>query len=142
MAKFNGEIDTDTLKQLQSRDQDANKMMSEMVQAGAEVAIGNVQTNMGRSFSNTRHLLAGLRITRTYRTPSDDGINAKVGFWGTHPTKKDGAGRPVALALIAMAREYGTVRGERAVPFFRRSFNKGAINSAMEGVQRRYGVKE
>lgn len=141
MARFTAEVATDVLKDLESRDQNAEKMMGDMVQAGAATVIGNVQAGLGRSFASTRALLNGLGITKTYRTPSDGGINAKVGFFGYHPTQK-WKGAPVALALIAMAREYGSRSGEAARPFFRKSFNKGAIDAAMTKVQERYGVKD
>ena len=74
----------------------------------------------------------GLKITKTYRTLSDDGINTKVGFYGY---TDDGTPIP----LIAMAREYGTSRGERKKPFFRKAFKQeSAIRNAMMEVQKRY----
>jgi hypothetical protein len=79
-----------------------------------------------------------------YRTPSDDGINVKVGFWGYskyHKTKRYPQGVPIPL--IANAREYGTSSGEAPRPFFRKEFRrKSQIESAMQKVHDRYVPKD
>jgi hypothetical protein len=85
-------------------------------------------------------LLKGLKITKVYETPSDDGINVHVGFYGydedSKPTKRHPKGTPIPL--IALAREYGTSSGEDKKPFFRQSFSKKEIEQAMLEVQNRY----
>ena len=66
------------------------------------------------------------------KTKSDDGINTKVGFYGY-----DDDGVPIPLK--ALAREYGTSRGERKKPFMRKAFkDTSAITDAMNRVQERY----
>jgi hypothetical protein len=77
-----------------------------------------------------------------YKTPSDDGINVHIGFYGYNADKKTKAHpKGVPIPLIAMAREYGTSSGEKKKPFFRKSFSKKEIEQAMQEVQDRY-IKE
>lgn len=83
MAKFKAELPNDLIKQFERlAEGGASKMLEEMTKAGAEVAYNNVQKNMKKSFKDTSRLEKTLRITRTYRTKSDDGVNTKVGFYG------------------------------------------------------------
>ena len=83
-------------------------------------------------------------MTKVYKTPSDDGVNTYVGFFGYDPDSKPTARHPkgTPIPLIAMAREYGTSRNgkdvERKKPFFRKSFNKNQIEQAMLKVQDKY----
>ena len=90
---------------------------------------------MGKVFKSTRSLEKGLKITKVYKTPSDDGINVKIGFYGYND-------EGVPIPLIAQAREYGTsVNGkqhEAKKPFFRKSFKKKDIEQAMQSVQDKY----
>ena len=73
-----------------------------------------------------------MKISRSFKTKSDDGINTKVGFYG-----KDENG--IAIPLKALAREYGTSRGEKKKPFLRKAFKDTAsITDAMLKVQERY----
>jgi hypothetical protein len=113
-------------------------MMGEMCRAGAEVVYNKVVKNLGKVFARTETLLKGLKITKVYNTPTDDGINVHVGFYGYdgEPTKQYPKGKPIPL--IAMAREYGTSKGEQKKPFFRKSFSKKDIEQAMLEVQNRY----
>lgn len=128
MARFNAELGNDILVGIQNMEKKADKVMGEMVEAGADVALRNVRANMRSSFKTTRSLEQGLGKTRVYKTPSDDGINVKVGFRGYND-------RDVAVPLIAIAREKGTKRGERRKPFFKKAFNKSAIESAMKRIE-------
>lgn len=142
MARFSQELPNDVLRELQTRDKDTPKMMSEMVTAGGQTVLANVRANIGRSFDSTRSLLQGLKMTRVYKTPSDNGTNVKIGFYGysrTRRSKKYPQGIPIPL--IAAAREYGTSSGETARPFFRRSFKKSEIDGKMKAVHDRY-IKE
>ena len=142
MAKFNAEFPNDLIKEFEGLGVNCTKMFGEMVEAGAERAYNNVKSNMKGAFDTTKSLEKGLKITKVYKTPSDDGINVHVGFYGydaekitkTHP-------KGVPIPLIAMAREYGTSSGEDKKPFFRKSFAKKDIEQAMMEVQNRY-IKE
>ena len=138
MARFDAEIPADLLKVFEDLETDAPVMMGEMCKAGATVVYNKVVSGLGKVFKRTDKLLKGLKITKVYETPSDDGINVHIGFYGYdgEPTKQYPKGTPIPL--IAMAREYGTSRGEKKVPFFRKSFSKKDIEQAMQEVQDRY----
>lgn len=156
MAKFQLELPTELIKELAKLEQDTPEMLGEMTQAGAEVAYRNVLQNMKGSFADTKRLEPHLKITRVYRTPSDDGVNTKVAFYGylegTEGTTTKYTNRKskktyshnygVPAQLVAIAREYGTSSGEQKKPFFRRSFKKGEITSAMLRVQDKYIPKD
>jgi hypothetical protein len=139
VAKFKAELPNDLMKVFDELETDAPAMMGEMCKAGATVVYNKVVSGIGRAFKSTGTLLKGLKITRVYETPSDDGVNVHVGFYGydsENPTPQYPNGKPIPL--IAMAREYGTSRGEKKVPFFRKSFSKKDIEQAMQEVQDRY----
>lgn len=140
MARFKAELPNDLIKVFDELETDAPIMMGEMCKAGAEVVYNNIVANIGKAFKRTEKLLQGLKITRVYNTPSDDGINVHVGFYGyvkgSKPTKRHPKGTPIPL--IALAREYGTSSGEDKVPFLRKSFKKKEIEAAMLEVQSRY----
>ena len=140
MAKFKAELPNDLMKVFEELETNAPQMMGEMCEAGAQVVYKKVVNNIGKAFKRTEKLLKGLKITRVYKTPSDDGINVHIGFYGydkeSKPTKRHPQGTPIPL--IAMAREYGTSSGEAKKPFFRKSFSKKEIEQAMLEVQDRY----
>jgi hypothetical protein len=131
VAKFNAELPNDLIKEFEDLGTNCTEMFGEMVEAGAETVYANVRGNMTRAFKDTASLEKGLKKTRVYKTPSDDGVNVKVGFYGYNS-------KGVPIPLIAMAREYGTSSGERKKPFFRKSFKKTEIEQAMLQVQENY----
>ena len=131
MAKFHSELPNDLMKVFEDLETNCDDMFGEMCKAGAETVHTNVKANMGKVFKSTKSLEKGLKITRVYKTPSDDGINVHVGFYGY---TEDG----VPIPLIAQAREYGTSKGEAKKPFFRKSFKKKEIEQAMQKVQDKY----
>ena len=136
MAKFNAELPNDLIKQFDElANGGAEKMMSEMVDAGADVVEQNVRANMKKSFEDTSRLEKCLVKTKAYKTPSDDGIGEKVAFYGYFVNEQ---GKTVPAPLVAMAREYGTSKGERKKPFIRKAFKKGEITEAMLKVQGKY----
>lgn len=148
MARFQMELPTELINQFKALSDNSERMIEEMTKEGANVVYNNVLNNMQGSFKDADKLRPYLKITRTYKTPSDDGINTKVGFYGyykdkdfTVRNKKNGniyryVGVPVPL--IVRAREFGSSSGEVKKPFFRKSFNKSQIESAMLQVQKRY----
>ena len=131
MAKFKSELPYDLIKVFEDLETNCDDMFGEMCQAGATVVYNNVKANMGKVFKSTRSLEKGLKITKVYKTPSDDGINVKIGFYGYND-------EGVPIPLIAQAREYGTSSGEAKKPFFRKSFKKREIEQAMQKVQDKY----
>lgn len=139
MASFKEELPNDLIKDLEKLGNECEEMMGEMTKAGAEVAYKLIRSNMASAFKSTKSLEQGLKITKVYKT-KDDGINTYVGFYGyvkgSKPTAKHPYGTPIPL--IAMAREYGTSRGEAKRPFLRKSFKKKEIEQAMLKVQDKY----
>ncbi len=132
MAGFNVELPNELIKSFQELEANTEEMLSDMTRAGAEVVYKQVKSNMKSSFKSTESLEKGLKITKSYRTPSDDGINTKVGFYGYD---EDG----IPIPLKALAREYGTSRGEKKKPFFRKAFRQeSAITNAMKKAQEKY----
>ena len=131
MAKFQSELPNDLIKVFEDLETNCDEMLGEMCEAGAEVVYNNALSNMKKAFKSTRSLEKGLKITKVYKTPSDDGINVHIGFYGY---TEDG----VPIPLIAQAREYGTSKGEEKKPFFRKSFKKAQIEEAMQKVQDKY----
>ena len=136
MAKFGAELPLELIEQFKElADGGAEKMLGEMVDAGAEIAMNNIKSNMGKSFDSTERLEKCLVKTKVYKTKSDDGINSKVAFYGYFINEQ---GKKVPAPLVAMAREYGTSRGEAKKPFIRKAFKKAQITSAMLKVQEKY----
>lgn len=136
MARFNAEIPNDLLQKFYGLEKECTEIFGEMVDAGAETVLNNVQNNMKSAFDNPERLAKGLKKTKVYKTPTDDGINVKVAFYGYDSdkvTKQHPQGVPIPL--MAMAREYGTSSGERKKPFFRKSFKQKEIEQAMKRVQ-------
>ena len=131
MAKFQSELPNDLIKVFEELETNCDEIFGEMCKAGAEVVYNNVKSNMGSVFESTESLDKGLKITKVYKTPSDDGINVHVGFYGYND-------KGVPIPLIAQAREYGTSRGEAKKPFFRKSFKKAEIEQVMQTVQDKY----
>ena len=139
MAKFKAELPNDLLKVFEDLETNSSIMMGEMVKAGVAVVYDKVVSGLGKAFKSTETLLKGLKVTKVYETPSDDGINVHIGFYGYDAESASKAypkGKPIPL--IAMAREYGTSSGEKKKPFFRKSFAKKDIEQAMKEVQDRY----
>ena len=139
MAKFNAELPNDLMKEFEDLETNAEMMMGEMCKVGAEVVHNKVVANLSKSFDSTNSLMKGLKTTRVYKTPTDDGINTHIGFYG-YDTEKTTKAHPkgVPIPLIAMAREYGTSSGEKKMPFLRKSFAKKDIEQAMMEVQEKY----
>ena len=132
MAGFNVELPNELIKSFKELEANTEEMLSDMTRAGAEVVYKQVKSNMKSSFKSTESLEKGLKITKSYRTPSDDGINTKVGFYAYD---EDG----IPIPLKALAREYGTSRGEKKKTFFRKAFRQeSAITNAMKKAQEKY----
>jgi hypothetical protein len=137
MARFEGILPTEVINMFETLELNTEKMLGDMVEAGAEVARQNVEAKM------PRQLRAGLlssgdsiRITRVYKTPSDDGINCQVMIDG-YFINRDGIKTPAPL--VANLFEYGRSSSPYPKqPFFRQSFNKSQIEKAMLKVQEKY----
>lgn len=139
MAKFEMELPVELMNEIKELDQNTDKMLGEMTTEGAKVVYRLVLSNMKGSFKSTQGLAKCLKLSKVYKTPSDDGINTKVAFYGYFKNK---SGKEVPAPLVANAREYGTSSGEAKKPFFRKSFSKKQIEQAMLKVQEKYLPKE
>jgi len=156
MAMFKAELPTDIMKDFKKIYDNSEKIFGEMTRAGAEVAMQNVKAT-----APIPELKIHVKLTKTYKTPTDDGINTKVYFSGYIPfsgnrkefTRKGGSGKAyttskgVPAAFVAQVTEYGTsqryteigaYRGKiRKAPFFRKAFRKSQIEKAMLAAQKR-----
>ena len=104
MARFDVELPNDLIKQFEALDVDAEKMLGNMTQAGAEVVYRNVMSNMPKSFKGS-NIMKCLQKTKVYKTKSDDGINTKIAFYGYFINKR---GVETPAPLVANVFEHGT----------------------------------
>ena len=135
MAKFQNALPTDLIKEFESLNMNTEKMLGEMTKAGAETVYSNVKANAPSEVKDSE-LMEHLKVSKTYKTPTDGGINNKVLFSG-YFTNRNGKKTPVELVLNMF--EYGSSkRNYPKRPFFRKSFRKKQIESAMLKVQDKY----
>lgn len=146
MAKFDMQLPKDLMSDLRKLDTNADKIFGDMTKAGAEVALSEVRSNAPDI------LRPYAKLTRTYKTPSDDGINTKVIFSGYLPFSGNrteflrrgrGGGKVYSTSkgvpadFLAILFEYGRSNAPFPKhPFFRRSFNEAKINKAMLDAQK------
>lgn len=133
MAKFVMQLPTEILKDIEYINGNSDKIFGEMTQAGANVTIKNIRSNIPKNFVDS-DIMDCLKITRVYKTPTDQGINTKVGFFGYFTNKK---GVKTPAPLVANVFEYGSSKFTKQ-PFFRRSFKKAQIEKAMLEAQKKY----
>lgn len=110
-------------------------MLSEMTQAGAKVVLANIKSSIPRTFYES-NIIKCLKVSHTYKTPSDGGVNTKVAFYGYFFNKD---GKRIPAPLVANVTEYGRSNSPYPKrPFLRKSFKKSEIEKAMEKVQDKY----
>lgn len=155
MAMFKAELPKDIMKDFKKIYDNSDKIFGEMTRAGAEVAMNNVKAT-----APIPKLKSHVKLSKTYKTPTDDGINTKVYFSGYLPfsgdrtefTRKGGSGKTytstkgVPASFVAQVTEYGTsqryteigaYRGKiTKTPFFRKAFKKNQIEKAMLDAQK------
>jgi hypothetical protein len=136
MAKFELELPTELLSVFSTLEQNENKMLKEMTKAGAKVVLKNIKANVPSSFHGS-NIMKCLKVTRSYETPSDDGVNTKVAFYGYFINEQ---GRRVPAPLVCNVFEYGRSDFNKR-PFLRKSFKDSEIEKAMLEVQKKY-IKE
>ena len=136
MARFDVELPNDLIKQFENLDKNTEEMMGRMTQAGAGVVKQNVLSNIPKSLRKS-NIMKCLKTTRIYKTPSDDGINTKVAFYGYFKNKR---GIETPAPLVANIFEHGTSTVQKQ-PFMRKSFKKTEIEKAMLRAQERYIAK-
>ena len=148
MARFVREMPKEIMDDFKKIHDNAEEIFGEMTRAGAEVALNNVKANVPLS-----DLGRYVKMSKTYKTPSDGGINTKVYFSGYMPFKGNRKtfsrrGRSggqvytttkgVPADFLAQVYEYGrSGRPFPKKPFFRKSFRKAQIEKAMLKAQER-----
>lgn len=135
MALFNIELPNDILRDIEKLDKDTQKMLEEMTEAGARVVLSNIKSSVPASWY-TSGIMKCLKITKPYKTPSDDGVNTKVAFYGYFINRNN---EKIPAPLVANVTEYGRSNSPYPKkPFLRRSFKKAQIEKAMQDVQKKY----
>lgn len=79
MAKFEMELPNDLIKQFEALNQNAEKIMGDMTEAGAKAVAQSIRIKCPDVLKNH------IKISVTYKTPSDGAINTKVYFGGYVP---------------------------------------------------------
>lgn len=150
MARFEMQLPTDLIKDFENLNKNSVKMFEEMTRAGAEVAASKIKANVP-----IPEMASHVKLTKTYRTPSDDGINTKVYFSGylpfSNPNRKyfSRRGRQggaiystekgVPVDFLAQVFEYGrSTYPFPKKPFVRKSFMQQEITKVMLEVQGKY----
>ena len=131
MARFTMELPDEIIKDIQRIENDAETIFGGMTKAGAEVALQNVKANAPASWKDSA-IMNNIGLTKTYKTPSDDGINTKVIISG-YFINENGVKTPAPL--VANVFEYGSTKFPKK-PFFRKSFRKAEIEKAMLQAQK------
>lgn len=133
---FELELPDDVIKQVEGILDGFDHIFGGMTRAGAEEVYNRIVTNVPESFKDSG-IMHCLKITRTYNTPSDDGINTKVAFYG-YFLNRNGEWTPAPLVCNMF--EFGSSKAGYGSypkrPFLRRSFNKGAIEKVMLAKQK------
>ena len=133
MAKFELELPTEIMQDFQRIHDNADEIFGQMTKAGAEVVNANIRANVPQSIKKSK-MMQCLKTTKVYKTPSDDGINTKIGFYGYFVNED---GKTVPAPLVANVFEYGRSNAPfPKQPFMRKSFKKGEIEQAMLQAQR------
>lgn len=155
MAKYVAGFGNEVLKEMQKVSRDADKIFGAMTRAGAEVVKSNVIKNCP-----IPDLCSHVKLSKTYKTPSDDGINTKVYFSGYLPfrigkkfprggrkqfvrrgragSKKYETNKGVPADFVAQVTEYGTSerytdsKGERGFVDKRPFFRKSFRKAQIE----------
>lgn len=135
MARFKAELPNDVIKQFESLEKNTDKMLKEMTEAGAKVVLSNIKSSVPASWYSS-NIMKCLKVTKTYKTPSDDGVNTKIAFYGYFINRNK---EKIPAPLVANVTEYGRSNSPYPKkPFLRRSFKKSQIQAAMQAVQDKY----
>lgn len=134
MAKIIADIDDSVLKDISYIDKQFDHIFGGMTKAGAEVVYKNVISALP-GLLRSSGFAKNVKLSRVYKTPSDDGINTKVMITGYFINKD---GRKTPAPLVANMFEYGSTKKQYPKhPFFRKSFKKSQIMKAMEEEQKK-----
>ena len=133
MAKFQMNLPNELIKEVEKVYGNTEKIFGGMTKAGAEVTLSNVRANAPASWRGS-NIMGNIGLTRTYKTPSDGGINTKVVISGYFINRN---GKRTPAPLVANMFEYGSSKHTYPKqPFFRKSFRKSQIEAAMKKAQK------
>lgn len=151
MAKFNMVYPTELINEFKWVSDNSDYIFGGMTKAGAEKAQASMISNCPNEA-----LKKHIKLTRTYKTPSDGGINTKVYFSGYipfhHPpsaknrqyfTRSGNGGvysttKGVPADFLGILYEYGRSNLPWPKhPFVRKAFNKSIITQTMLAEQKR-----
>lgn len=132
MAKMTMVLPDEVIKDFKKVYNNTDHIFGEMTEAGAKVVYSNIKANVPSSFKSS-NIMNCLQITKTYKTPSDGGINTKVGFYG-YFINHNGVRTPAPL--VANVFEYGSSKFAKQ-PFLRSSFRENQIEQAMLQAQKK-----
>lgn len=138
MAKFEEQLPTELLEQFEFLDKNTDTMLKQMTREGAKKVLANVKANVPPSFRKS-DIMKCLKLTRSYNTPSDDGVATKVAFYGYFMNHNGKKSHKTPAPLVCNLFEYGRSNSPYPRhPFMRRSFVSSEIESAMRKVQDKY----
>ena len=134
MARITMEMPTEIMEDIQKINDNWEEIFGGMTKAGADIAYQSVLANLPASLKSS-NFASCVKETRTYLTPSDDGIATQVIIDGYFTNKE---GETVPAPLVANVFESGRSNAPfPKQPFWRKSFKKGAIEKAMLDAQKR-----
>lgn len=133
MAKFKMELPKSVMAEFERIENNTEFIFGGMVKAGADVVYKLVQGNVPEGMAKSS-IMDCLEETKVYKTPSDDGINCKVAFYGYFQNEHDVR---TPAPLVCNIFEYGRSGNKFPKhPFMRSSFNESMIRGAMLQVQK------
>ena len=128
MAKFDFQLPSDIMQEIEKISKSSDEIFGGMTRAGAEVVRSTIVSTVPQAIKNS-NMMKCLKVTKTYETPSDGGINTKVGFYG-YFVDKEGKTKPAPL--VGNVFEYGRSNAPfPKQPFMRKAFKKKEIEQAM-----------
>lgn len=138
MAKFTMELPSDEIKQIEWLYGNVTGISGKMTEAGARVVLDNLRANVPSSWRGS-NIMNNIGLSKTYRTPSDGGVNTQVMIKGYFINKN---GRKTPAPVVANVFEYGRSAQSRGGkfekrPFFRKAFKKKLIEQAMLAEQKK-----
>lgn len=129
MAQFEMQLPDDIIKDIATINKDFEKIFGGMTKAGAKEVKKRVEGNLPNGLKQSKNFKKCLKLSRVYRTPTDDGINTKVLISGYFINSD---GRKTPAPLVANVFEYGRSGNKfPKQPFFRKSFDNQAITKVM-----------
>ena len=133
MARYVMELPESIINDFRKIYDNYDHIVGEMTRAGAEVVFHEVEAHAPDGIKHSK-MMSNLKITQTYKTPSDNGINIKVGFYGYFQNED---GKVVPAPLVANVFEYGRSNLPfPKQPFFRKAFKRSKIEKAMLKAQK------